>query len=84
MLPGKSVYWIRSMMVSGRTSPPFLTIGCRTVDRMSGCGKTLLIYSEGYRTNDRPDRPNRLFANRPGGMDGADDLIRGFGEELDN
>ena len=33
---------------------------------------------------NRPNRPNRLFANWPGGMDGPDDLIRGFGEELDN
>jgi hypothetical protein len=77
--------WVKLTTVLLRESPPFLTIGfCRTVGRMSGCEKTLLIHSGGFRTNDRPDRPNRLFANWPGGMDGPDDLIRGFEKELDN
>ena len=67
--------WVKLATVLLRESPPFLTTGCRRVERMSVCGKTLLIHSGGLRTNDRPDRPNRLFAKWPGGMDGPDDLI---------
>jgi hypothetical protein len=49
----------------------------------SRIGPLVFILVE-LRTKDRPDRPNRPFANWPGGMDGPDGLIRGFGKELDN